>query len=51
MVNYLSQYPLMSSKHLDYLDYLDWTEAVRMLVSKEHLTTKGHTVIRILKKI
>ena len=37
----------MSSKHLD---DLDWAEAVRMLVSKQHLTAKGQTVIRLLKQ-
>lgn len=37
----------MSSKHLD---DLDWAEAVRMLVSQQHLTAKGQTLIRLLKQ-
>ncbi len=47
VVNDFSRFALMSSK---YLDYLDWAEAVRMLVSQQHLTAKGQTVIRLLKQ-
>ncbi|MBP1357775.1 MAG: LAGLIDADG family homing endonuclease [Sulfolobus sp.] len=46
LINYLSMYPLMSSKRLD---YLDWVKAHKMLLSKEYKTISGAQKLVLLK--
>lgn len=45
LIPFLDQYPLLTSKHLNYLDF---KKAVEIIANKEHLTTKGLETLRIL---
>jgi len=46
VINYLEQFPLRSSKHLN---YLVWKEVHFIIMSKEHLTLEGFNRIKALK--
>ena len=46
IVNYLENYPLLSSKHND---YKDWLTVYNMIINKEHLTTSGKIIIKGIK--
>lgn len=46
ITNYFEAFPLFSSKHLD---YLDWCEAVKLLLRNEHYTDANLLVIDKLK--
>lgn len=46
LINYLDNYPLLSSKHLD---YLDWRTAHGLVGSKGYRTTDGTTQLMELK--
>ena len=46
VIKYLEQFPLRSSK---YLNYLVWKEEHFIIVSKEHLTLEGFNRIKALK--
>ncbi len=46
LINYLNNYPLISSK---YLDYLDWKEAYNSIILKTHYTLEGKSKIQNLK--
>jgi hypothetical protein len=43
---YFDQYPLFSSKRLN---YLDWRRIHELMVSKQHLTEKGRSEIMLIK--
>ena len=47
VINYFDQYPLLSSKHLN---YLKWRKAYILIQNKEHLTELGLEQITKLKK-
>ena len=47
VINYFDQYPLLSSKHLN---YLKWRKAYILIQNKEHLTDLGLEQIIKLKK-
>jgi len=47
LVEYLTKYPLQSSK---YLDFMDWSKAVDIFLKKEHKTLQGKNNILSLKK-
>jgi hypothetical protein len=42
LINYLNDYPLLSSKHLD---FLDWNIAFNKIISKTHFSDEGRMVI------
>lgn len=46
LINYLDNYPLFSSK---YLDYLNWKEGVILIEKKEHKLNEGKDKIKLLK--
>lgn len=46
LCNYLSEYPLFSSK---YLDFKDWSTVFNLFVQKKHLTEQGLTKIKNIK--
>ncbi len=46
LINYLNNYPLFSSK---YLDYLDWKKGVEIIEQKEHKLDIGLDKIKLLK--
>lgn len=46
LVDYLEEYPLSTSK---YLDYLDWREVVGLIIYKEHLKKENIASIKYLK--
>ena len=46
ITNYFEAFPLFSSKHLD---YLDWSKAVKLILSNEHYTDANLLVIDHLK--
>jgi hypothetical protein len=46
LISYLDQYPLYSSK---YLDYLDWRSAHILMLNNEHLTSDGINKFKTLK--
>ena len=46
IINYFDLFTLYSSKHLD---YLNWSEAVKLLLSDQHYTASGIIKIDILK--
>jgi len=46
ITNYFEAFPLFSSKHLD---YLDWSKAVKLMLSNEHYTDANLLVINHLK--
>lgn len=47
LVNYLEEYPLLSSKNND---YKDWLIVYNMILNKEHLTIPGKLLIKGLKE-
>lgn len=47
MTNYLSKFPLFSSK---YQDYLSWLEIHKLNKTKQHLTVEGAKLISNIKK-
>jgi len=47
LVNYLTEYPLQSSK---FLDFKDWSNGVDIFLKKEHKTDLGKEKILVLKK-
>ena len=42
LISYLDKYPLLSSKHLD---YLNWKKAFLIILSKKHFTEEGKKII------
>ena len=46
IVNYLELYPLFSSK---YLDYKDWSKAVKLILTDKHYTDKGLIEIDLIR--
>jgi hypothetical protein len=46
ITNYFEAFPLFTSKHLD---YLDWSKAVKLMLSNEHYTDANLLVIDHLK--
>jgi hypothetical protein len=46
LVNYLNKYPLLTSKHND---YKDWLIVYNMMLNKDHLNTKGKDTIKNIK--
>lgn len=46
IVNYLSQFPLFSSK---YLNYVDWLTCQDMILDKSHTTVEGRSKAMVLK--
>ena len=46
IVNYLELYPLFSSK---YLDYKDWSKAVKLILTDKHYTEKGLIEIDLIR--
>lgn len=46
IINYFQVFPLFSSK---YLDYLDWSKAVKLIINDKHFTEKGLIEIDSLK--
>ena len=46
LVNYFNKFPIISSKQLD---YLDWLKCYKIMLNKEHLTIEGKAKIKLLK--
>ena len=46
VINYFDLFALYSSKHLD---YLDWSKAVKLILSKQHYSVSGIILINLLK--
>lgn len=46
LIKYLTKYPLFSTK---YLDYLNWKEALKLILNKKHTTKEGSIYILNLK--
>lgn len=46
LIDYLSNFPLFSSKHLD---FLAWKQAVLLIRDKKHLTSEGKILLSALK--
>lgn len=46
LINYLTKFPLYSSK---YLDFLNWSKAFLLFSEKKHKTEEGKNLIKILK--
>ena len=46
VVDYFSKYPLLGTK---YLDFNDWVKAYYLMLSKDHLTESGRSIIRYIK--
>jgi len=46
LINYFLEFPLLSSKHLD---YLNWVEAHELVSSKQYRTVEGTTKLLELK--
>ena len=46
IINYFNLFPLYSSKHLD---YLDWSKAVKLILSDQHYSPSGVVQINCLK--
>ena len=42
LINYLNKYTLLSSKHLD---FLDWNNAFNQIITKNHFTDEGKMII------
>lgn len=47
LIDYLDNYPLFSSK---YLDYKEWKNTHKQIIDKIHLIDKGKSIIKISKK-
>lgn len=45
-VNYITNYPLFTSKHIN---YLDWQKVYTMIINNEHITHDGRNKIQVLK--
>nr|YP_009327861.1 hypothetical protein [Epichloe festucae]APB96819.1 hypothetical protein [Epichloe festucae]APB96879.1 hypothetical protein [Epichloe hybrida] len=46
IINYFNNFPLYSSK---YLDYLDWKKAAKLILNNQHYTEEGITEINIIR--
>jgi len=46
LVQYFNNYPIFSSKHLD---YLEWAKILELRIRKEHLTLEGSKIVLTLK--
>jgi hypothetical protein len=46
--DYFSSYPMMNSKHLD---FLDWSKCYSLILDKAHYKSKGPEVINRIKLI
>ena len=42
LIDYLDNYPLLSSKHLD---YLSWKKAFNEIINKNHMTVEGRKLV------
>lgn len=46
LINYLNKYPLLSSKHLD---YIEWKKAYNEIINKTHFTNEGKIIVLTAK--